>query len=177
MQRAIHKDNRLICVPVHVSERMWGMTKASDNLAMTLGREGTDDEIAEWLGVTVRRVRYDCDMIRQALGVQPVSLESLQTDSDKPNPITIEDKNAERPEDEAIKRERRAVVLELLKCLEARERLIIDRRFGFSSGAPQSLEEIGVVLGVSRERVRQIERGALVKLRLKKYKVKEWAGC
>jgi RNA polymerase primary sigma factor len=126
-----------------------------------LGREPTAEETAEEMDMPVERVRAVCRMAQQ-----PISLQSPVGDGDDAHfGDFIEDKSTERPEDAAAFTLMKERLREVLYSLNARERDVLDKRFGLGDGIPRTLEEVGKMFGVTRERIRQIEAKALRKLR------------
>ena len=159
--RAIADQARTIRVPVHMIETISRLIRASRTLQQQLGREPTADEIGEELGINAERVR---EIIRFSL--KPVSLEMpVGEDEDGVLGDLIEDKNAPAPPEVASKRILQDQVGRVLHSLSPRERRVLELRFGIDIGRSRTLEEVGHELGVTRERIRQIESKALRKLR------------
>lgn len=159
--RAIADQARTIRIPVHMIETINKLLRVQKKLLQELGREPTPEETAEEMSLSVERVR---GVIRMAQ--QPISLQSPVGDGDDAHiGDFIEDKSAERPEDVAGNTLRRELLREVLYSLTERERQVIDNRFGLTDGYPRTLEEVGKLFGVTRERIRQIEAKALRKLR------------
>jgi RNA polymerase primary sigma factor len=159
--RSIADQARTIRVPVHMIETISRLIRASRTLQQQLGREPTADEIGQELGYTAERVR---EIIRFSL--KPVSLETpVGEDEDGVLGDLIEDKNAPAPLEAASKRILQDQVGQVLGSLSPRERRVLELRFGIDIGRSRTLEEVGHELGVTRERIRQIEAKALRKLR------------
>ena len=162
MQRAIDQQSREIRVPVHVVENMKKVQKAAKELQQELGRDGTPKEIAEKMG---DRTEEEVKNILTYLQ-SPLSLETpVGEDGESILGDMVEDRTETTPEEAMDILVRREEVKELLETLSDRERQVIRLRYGLEDGRSHTLEEIGELLGVTRERVRQIEARALEKLR------------
>jgi RNA polymerase sigma factor (sigma-70 family) len=160
IERAIADKARVIRIPVHVNEKIKKISRISKELAETLGRKPTPAEIA-------RKLRMPVAKVEEILGVvpEPQALEDMSSDDDSPGLLRfIADPNAPSPLERTVDRELREKVEGTLKVLTAREEEIIRLRFGIGREMPYTLEEIGRVMGLSRERVRQIEATALKKI-------------
>lgn len=163
MQRAIDQQSREIRVPVHVAENMKKVQKAAKDLQQTLGRDATPAEIAEKLGKTESDVKEILTYLQS-----PVSLETpVGEDGENSLGDLVEDKSESTPEEAMEALVEKEEVSELLSSLNEREQKVIRLRFGLEDGKAHTLEEIGEMLGVTRERVRQIEARAMEKLRQK----------
>ena len=162
MQRAIDQQAREIRVPVHVAENMKRVQKISKELQQELGREPLPKEIAEKLGNKTEEEVKDILSYLQ----NPVSLET-PVGEDEENSLgdMVEDKREATPEEAMDVLVRKEEVSELLASLTERERQVIGLRYGLEDGSTHTLEEIGGILNVTRERVRQIEARAMEKLR------------
>lgn len=162
MQRAIDQQSREIRVPVHVAENMKKVQKAAKDLQQELGRDVTPKEIAEKMG---DRTEEDVKNILTYLQ-SPVSLETpIGEDGEDSLGDMVEDRSETTPEEAMDILVRREEVKELLGTLNDRERQVIQLRYGLGDSRTHTLEEIGERLGVTRERVRQIEARAMEKLR------------
>ncbi len=162
--RAIADQSRTIRLPVHMVEAVGRLTQVSHRLQQKLGREPLADEIAEEMNITP-------DKVRQIVGAsqQTVSLEMpIGEEEDASLGDIIEDRNTIAPADAASQQILKEEVLDMLGGLTARERRVIELRYGLEDGYNRTLAELGDELGVSRERVRQIEAEALTKLRASK---------
>lgn len=162
MQRAIDQQSREIRVPVHVAENMKKVQKAAKDLQQELGRDATPKEIAEKMG---DRTEEDVKNILTYLQ-SPVSLETpVGEDGEDSLGDMVEDRTEATPEEAMDVLVRKEEVKELLETLSDRERQVIRLRYGLEDSRSHTLEEIGEMLGVTRERVRQIEARAMEKLR------------
>ena len=159
--RGIADKSRTIRVPVHVVDNLNKLSRSTARLNQALGRKPTPEEIADEMGISVEMVAA---FTRAAQ--QPVSLETPIGD-DEENELgeLIADPDALVPVDEAARSMMKDDLDDLLSELSPRERRIIQLRFGLSDGHQRTLEEIGKRLGISRERVREVERSALIRLR------------
>jgi len=159
VERTIANQARTIRLPIHVIERRQELARAARTLAPALGREPSLEELAEATGLPLGHVR-------QALGCAEASVslnQAVGPDGDSELADLLADPDAGDPVDEAERSLLRQTVQRRLERLPARERLIVERRFGFQ-GEPQTLETIGHELGLTRERVRQLEVQALKRL-------------
>ncbi len=160
--RAIADQARTIRIPVHMVETINKLVRVSRQLLQELGREPTPEEIAKEMDVSVERVREI-----QKIAQEPVSLETpIGEEEDSHLGDFIEDQEAPSPADAAsytLLQEQLGKVLQ--EHLSARERRVLELRFGLMDGRTRTLEEVGQYFGVTRERIRQIEAKALRKLR------------
>jgi RNA polymerase primary sigma factor len=158
--RAIADKGRTIRIPVHMVEKLNKVIHVERQLVQQLGREPRPDEIAGELECTTREVR---DVLR--LAQQPISLEKpVGEEDDSSLGDFVEDQTAESPFEMAAERLRRENLRRALAALPAREREVIEMRFGLSGERPFTLEEVGRAFNVTRERIRQIENHTLKKL-------------
>ena len=162
--RAIDQQSREIRVPVHVAENIKRVQKAAKELQQEFGREAEPGEIAKKLGDrTEEEVKNILSYIRN-----PVSLETpVGEDGEDSLGYFVEDRSETTPEDAMDVLVRKEEVQELLETLNDREKEVISLRFGLGKDRTYTLEEIGESLGITRERVRQIESKAMEKLRKK----------
>ena len=159
VQRAVANNARTIRVPVHVVERQQKLGRAARRLEVELGREATKEELAEATGLPVQHVD-------EALGAAQASVslnQSVGADDEGELGDLFADREAADPFDEAEESLRKQGVRKALDALPERERRILELRFGFE-GDPWTLEAIGHELGLTRERVRQLEGQALARL-------------
>jgi len=160
IERAIADKARIIRIPVHVNEKIKKIARVSRELGETLGRKPTPQEIA-------KKLRMPIVKVEEILGVvqEPQALEDLSADDDSPGLLRfVADPNAVSPLERTVDRELREKIESTLRVLNPREEEIIRLRFGIGRDMPYTLEEIGRVMGLSRERVRQIEATALKKI-------------
>jgi len=145
---------------VHVNEKIKKISRVSRELGETLGRKPSPQEIAKKLRMPVAKVE-------EILGVvqEPQALEDLSSEDDGPGLLRfVADPNAPSPLERTVDRELREKIEGTLRVLNPREEEIVRLRFGIGRDMPFTLEEIGRVMGLSRERVRQIEATALRKI-------------
>jgi len=159
--RAIADQSRTIRVPVHMGDQINKLLRMTHRLTQELGREPTLEELAEAMEVPRRKAE---EMLRAAR--RPISLE-LPTDDEGESELGdfIEDKNSIAPDERAAVTMLRQMIQEMLQDLPPREVRILQMRYGLVDGETYTLEEVGKKLGVTRERVRQIESQALSRLR------------
>ena len=159
--RAIADQARTIRIPVHVVETLNKIMRARRELGQQLNREPTVEELAERVELSLDRVSEILQMSQE-----PVSLETpIGEDAENELGDLIQDSNAPAPADVAAQSSMREQVDRVLRHLQDRERRVLELRFGLFDGRPRTLEEIGGELNLTRERIRQIERKALGRLR------------
>jgi len=159
--RAIADQGRTIRIPVHMVETINKLNRIARQLQITLGREATDEELAEEMEISPEKVR-DIRKIAQ----EPVSLDTpVGEENDSKLGDFIEDQDALAPTDAAAFTMLKAQLSEVLDTLTEREEGVLRLRFGIDDGRMRTLEEVGQLFGVTRERIRQIEAKALRKLR------------
>ena len=163
--RSISDQARTIRVPVHMIEQINKVARESRQLMQTLGREPTDEEIAEKLGWQLEKVSSVKNVARE-----PISLESpLGEEEDSLLGDFIEDKAVENPANQTAFKMLQEHLRGILNDLPEREREVIQMRFGLLDGYSLTLEEVGLYFNVTRERIRQIEAKALRRLKLPKH--------
>jgi RNA polymerase primary sigma factor len=159
--RSIADQARTIRIPVHMIEMMTKLWRTQKQLGQELGREPTAEDLADELGLPTARINALLKMARQ-----PVSLDApVGDDGDVSVGDFIEDQGAENPAAGASQSMLKEKLDTVLTSLSARERTILEMRFGLVDGYGHTLEEIGSLYNVTRERIRQIEAKALRKLR------------
>jgi len=160
ISRALAEQGRTIRLPVHVADQVRKVTKTRRILGQKLNRDPSLEEIAAEADFTPERVQ---DLLELVL--DPVSLETPIGDGDSSVADLIPDLNAKQPEDETAERARSSELLDALGKLQPRQRRVVIERFGLDGVRPRTLEEVGANLGITRERVRQLEARALRELR------------
>jgi RNA polymerase primary sigma factor len=159
--RAIAEQSRLIRLPVHLSESITHLRRAIYNLEQQLEREPTPEEIAQALGMSLRKVKR---LLRAS--TQPISLEQpLNNDREGRIGELLADENQDTPIEVAAQHMLQQELSEVLNELPERERTVLMMRYGLLDGQRRTLEEVGVAFGITRERTRQIESEALRRLR------------
>jgi RNA polymerase primary sigma factor len=159
--RAIADQARTIRIPVHMIETINKIIRVSRGLVQELGREPYPDEIAERIGFSSEKVRRVLRITKE-----PISLETpINDDEDTHLADFIEDKNVLTPQDSAIYDDLVRNLNSILSTLSPREERVVRMRFGLGERQDHTLEEVGQVFEVTRERIRQIEAKALKKLR------------
>ena len=160
VSRALARQARTIRLPLHIVERVQRLNKAELNLTKALDREPTREEIAAELGWSVEELDR---LLEQRL--HTVSLQAPVGSEDATLEDFVQSQSEAAPDEMAVQVALKEDVENALKELPERHRLVLKLRFGMSDGRPRTLEEIGRDLDLTRERIRQIEREALTKLR------------
>jgi RNA polymerase primary sigma factor len=158
--RALADQGRTIRLPVHVAEQVRRLMRARRLLTQKLNRDPTLDELAAESGFPPKRVEELLDLVED-----PVSLETPVGDGESMYGDLIEDTHSDQPDDTAARRLRSAELAAALARLNPRMRHVLAMRFGLEGRLPHTLEEVGADLGITRERVRQLESRALRELR------------
>ena len=158
--RAIANSSRTIRIPVHMGDKIRNLKKATIKLSVDLGREPTEEELAEYLRTTVKKIKLTKDAIIK----EPISF-----DTPVAQDLSLEDYIADNVENMPNRRietfDFKKDIYSALNILSDRERFIILNRFGLGGRKTKTLEELGNILGFSKERIRQIEAEGLKKLR------------
>ena len=160
--RALADQSKAIRVPVHMTENINKLRRLSRDLTVTLGHEPTNEDLAEAMKVSIDDIKtYKSYM------TDVTSLDIQVGDDDDGTTIAsfIEDENNISPEKNAVQIAEREMLDAVLNTLTAREQDIIRQRFGLDDNVPKTLEEVGKSYGLTKERIRQIENKALMKLR------------
>ena len=159
--RAIADQARTIRIPVHMVETINKLKKVTRRLAQELSRKPTEEELAAEMGVSISKLR---DIVK--IAQEPLSLETpIGKEEDSRLGDFIEDTGADAPIKTVASELLKEDLAEVLCTLSARERDVLRLRFGMDDGRQRTLEEVGQLFGVTRERIRQIEAKALRKLR------------
>ncbi len=161
IKRALANQSKTIRLPVHMVDKIAKMRRISVMLTEALGREPSDEELADELGLPHRKLA----MLRQA-SMRPTSLDAPVNEGEATEyGEIISDERATSPLDALADKNLHGQLDGLLDLLDERERRIIDERFGLSGRKALTLEEVGVEFGVTRERIRQLQNSALTKMR------------
>ena len=162
IKRALANQSKTIRLPVHLVDKIAKMRRTAMKLQEILGREPTDEELGEEMGIAPERV----GQMRTA-AIRPASLDAPIGDSTDSNNFSeiIPDENAVSPYEKLEDKSVNAMLQQMVKTLPEREATILRFRFGLDGGNEKTLEEVGAKFGVTRERVRQIQNIALHKLR------------
>jgi RNA polymerase primary sigma factor len=161
IKRALANQSKTIRLPVHLVDKISRMRRIAMKLHEVFGREPTDEELGEELGIPSSRVAQ----LRSA-SIRPASLDAPIGDDDSNTYAeVVEDERAEDPYERLEEKTVNAMVDELVQRLDERERTILRYRFGLDGTNEKTLEEVGAKFGVTRERIRQIQNLALAKMR------------
>ena len=161
IKRALANQSKTIRLPVHLVDKVAKVRRVSLQMAEELGREPTDNELGEEIGIAGEKVAR-----LKSLGVRPASIDSPIGDDDSTEfGETIGDEEAQTPFELLRDRNLLDEMDGLLDVLDKREQKIISQRFGLDGGTPKTLEDVGKNFGVTRERIRQLQNIALAKLR------------
>ena len=161
IKRALANQSKTIRLPVHLADKVAKVRRVSLQMSDELGREPTDDELGEEIGI-------DSDKISRlkSVGIRPASLDAPITDDDSTEfGEVIGDNEAQTPFELLRDKNLLGEVDGLLEVLDPREKKIISQRFGLDGGKPKTLEDVGKDFGITRERIRQLQKAALAKLR------------
>jgi len=158
--RALADQGRTIRLPVHVAEQVRRLLRARRQLAQKLNREPTISELAEETKQPEKRIQELLELVED-----PVSLETPVGDGESLYGDLLEDVHSAAPDERTAQRLRATELANALGQLNPRMRRVLSLRFGLDGDAPKTLEEVGVGLGITRERVRQLEARALRELR------------
>ncbi|MCP5520254.1 MAG: sigma-70 family RNA polymerase sigma factor [Verrucomicrobiales bacterium] len=161
IKRALANQSKTIRLPVHLVDKISRMRRIAMRMHEALGREPTEEELGEELGMTATRVAQ----LRQA-AIRPTSLDApIGEDDSNTYAEIVQDERAEDPYESLEEKTINDLLGDLVERLDERERTILFYRFGLDGGSEKTLEEVGVKFGVTRERIRQIQNLALTKLR------------
>lgn len=167
--RAIAEKGRTIRLPIHITEKLNKIKKAQRQLAQNLGRSATISELAQELELTPKQIREYLERARQ-----PLSLDLRVGDNQDTELGDLLEDTGPSPEDFALQSSLRMDLEQIMTDLTPQQRQVLSMRFGLEDGQAMTLAKIGDRLNISRERVRQIEREALTKLRKRKADMGEY---
>jgi len=161
IKRALSNQSKTIRLPVHLGDKIAKMHRIAFQMSRELGRDPTDDELAEEIGIASGKVSR-----LKTVSIRPASLDAPISDNDLTEfGESIGDEEARTPFEFLRDRDLHNEIGGLLEVLDDREKKIISQRFGFDGRKRKTLEEVGEKLGVTRERIRQLQNSALSKLR------------
>jgi RNA polymerase primary sigma factor len=161
IKRALANQSKTIRLPVHLVDKIGKIRRVSAQMTEELGREPSTEELAEELGLAPAKVAH-----LKNVAVRPASLDAkINADDDTAFGDLVSDERAEDPFAALRDKDLREEVGDLLDVLDPRERKIIAFRFGLGGGKERTLEEVGRKFGVTRERIRQLQNIALLKMR------------
>jgi len=161
IKRALGNQSKTIRIPVHLGDKIAKVRRVSLQMSDELGREPTDDELAEELGIASEKLAQ-----LKSIGIRPASLDAHTGDENSSEfGESVGDEEARNPFELLRDKNLLGEVDGLLDVLDQRERKIILQRFGLHGGKPKTLEDVGKDFGVTRERIRQLQNVALAKLR------------
>ncbi|MEY2531261.1 MAG: polymerase primary sigma factor [Verrucomicrobiota bacterium] len=161
IKRALANQSKIIRLPVHLGDKIAKVRRVSLQMSEELGREPTDDELGEEIGIAGDKVAR-----LKSVGIRPASLDApLSDDESTEFGAVVEDEEAQTPFELLRDKDMRGEMDGLIAVLDDREKRIISQRFGLNGGKPKTLENVGKDFGVTRERIRQLQNIALAKLR------------
>jgi RNA polymerase primary sigma factor len=161
IKRALANQSKTIRLPVHLVDKVAKVRRVSLQMSDELGREPTDDELGEEIGIAAKKVAR-----LRTVGIRPASLDAPIGDDDSTEfGEVIGDEDAQTPFELLRDESLRGEVDGLIAVLDSREKKIISQRFGLDGGKPKTLEDVSKGFGVTRERIRQLQNIALAKLR------------
>ena len=161
IKRALANQTKTIRLPIHLVEKIGKIRRVSSQMTEELGREPTDEELAEEIGLSTSKITA-----LKSAALRPASLdEPIQDGESFQYGDIVSDEESDNPFETLRDKDLLEEIDEVLELLDHRERAIIDMRFGLDGQDPKTLEEIGVNLGVTRERIRQLQNAALSRLR------------
>jgi RNA polymerase nonessential primary-like sigma factor len=167
--RAIAEKSRTIRLPIHITEKLNKLKKAQRKLSQQYGRAATVHELAEECSLTTKQVRDYLEKSRT-----PLSLDLKVGDNQDTELVELLEDDGQTPEDFATQSSLKNDLEKLLSELTPQQQEVLSLRFGLSDGKTMTLAKIGARLSISRERVRQIEREALTKLRKRQADIREY---
>jgi RNA polymerase primary sigma factor len=161
IKRALANQSKTIRLPVHMVDKIAKLRRLAAGMSEELGREPTDAELAEEVGISVGKLAQ-----LRTVSLKPASLDAPVSEEDgKELGETVSDLEAQSPLEQLSDSNLLDELAEVLGVLDQRERRIISARFGLEGESPKTLETVGRKFGVTRERIRQLQNGALKKLK------------
>ena len=161
IKRALANQSKMIRLPVHLVDKVAKVRRVSLQMSDELGREPTDDEVGEELGIAGEKVAR-----LRSFGIRPASLDATTADDDSTEfSESVGDEGAQTPFEWLRDKNLRSEVDGLIALLDSREKKILSQRFGLDGGKAKTLEDVGKDFGITRERIRQLQNIALAKLR------------
>jgi len=161
IKRALANQSKTIRLPVHLVDKIAKIRRVSMSMSEELGREPTDEELAEEVGISAAKLSQ-----LRTVSIRPASLDAPMNDDDGTEfGEIVGDDGAVDPSENLSDKNMQEEIADLLGVLDDRERKIINSRFGLDGGSARTLEEVGAKFGVTRERIRQLQNIALAKLR------------
>src|SRR5437867_9088904 len=161
IKRALANQSKTIRLPVHLVDKLAKVRRVSLQMSDELGREPTDNELGEEIGIDSEKVAR-----LKSVGIRPASLDATTADDDSTEySESVGDEGAQTPFELLRDKNLRGEVDELIDVLDGREKKIISQRFGLDGGKPKTLEDVAKHFGITRERIRQLQNIALAKLR------------
>ena len=161
IKRALANQSKTIRLPVHLVDKVAKIRRVSLQMSDELGREPTDDELGEELGIAGEKVAR-----LRSFGIRPASLDATTADDDSTEfSESVGDEGAQTPFEWLRDKNLRSEVDGLIALLDSREKKILSQRFGLDGGKAKTLEDVGKDFGITRERIRQLQNIALAKLR------------
>ncbi len=160
IKRALANQSKMIRLPIHLVDKLTKIRRVADLLTKDLGREATHEEIAQEIGMLPSKVAQ-----LKLSSLLPLSLEEPIDDERRELGDIVKDELAVDPFEQLKKKDQYRELSAILDQLDGREKAILTSRFGLDGSAPITLEEIGKRMGVTRERIRQLQKSALLKIR------------
>jgi RNA polymerase primary sigma factor len=161
IKRALANQSKIIRLPVHLVDKIAKVRRVSLQMSDELGREPTDEELGEEIGIASEKVAQ-----LKSFGIRPASLDAPLGDDDSTEfGAVVGDEDAHSPLELLSDKNLLGEMDDLIAVLDDREKKIISQRFGLNGGKPKTLEDVGKDFGVTRERIRQLQSIALAKLR------------
>ena len=161
IKRALANQSKLIRLPVHLVDKISKMRRVSVQMSVELGRDPSDEELADEIGISSSKISQ-----LKSAAAKPTSLDApVGEDDSTVLGEMVQDADSQTPYELLRDKNRLSEMDELLSVLDAREKEIISSRYGLGGNAPKTLDWVGKKMGVTRERIRQLQNVALTKLR------------